>query len=75
LVGLKRLAGRVLCVTGIAFLGAMIGWLASAPAVQAGQGGGQVPPPSDNTTLWLVGGLVVVMVVAGIGLFYTRRGK
>jgi hypothetical protein len=53
----------------------MVGLLASAPAVQAGQGGGQVQPASDNTTLWLVGGLVVVMVVAGLGLFFTRRGK
>lgn len=75
MVGLQRLAGRVLCVTGIAFLGAIGGLLASAPAVQAGQGGSQVQPASDNTTLWLVGGLVVIMVVAGIGLFFTRRGK
>jgi hypothetical protein len=72
---LKRLASRVLCVTGIAFLGAIGGLLAAAPVVQAGQGGGQAQPAGDNTTLWLVGGLVVVMVVAGIGLFFTRRGK
>ena len=75
MVGLKRLAGRVLCVTGIIFLGVIGGLLVMTPAVQAGQGGGQVPPASDNTILWLVGGLLVIMVVAGIGLFITRRGK
>ena len=75
MVGLKRLAGRVICVTVITLFGALAGFLASAPAVWAGQGGSQAQPASDNTTLWLVGGLVVVMVVAGVGLYFTRRGK
>lgn len=66
---------RLLCVTGLAFLGAIVGLLVSVRVVLAGQGGGQAPPASDNTTLWLAGGLVLVMVLAGVGLYFTRRGK
>ena len=75
MVGIKRLAGRILLMAGLAFLGTICGFLVSTQAALAGQGGGQAQPASDNTTLWLVGGLIVVMVAAGIGLFFTRRGK
>ncbi len=75
MVGIKRLAGRVLLLAGLVVSGIIWGLLVSTSTVFAGQGGGQAQPASDNTTLWLVGGLIVVMLVAGIGLFLTRRGK
>lgn len=74
MVGRKRLASRILRMAGLTVLAAVFALLVSNPA-QAGQGGGQVQPASDNTTLWLVGGLVAVMVAAGIGLYFTRRSK
>ena len=70
MVGLRRLAGRIWSGFVAVF------WLATlTPAVYAGQGGGQVQPAADNTYLLVVGGLVVVMLAAGLGLLYTRRKK
>lgn len=74
-MGLRRMAGRLLFGVGLPGLLAVI-WLAtSTPAALAGQGGGQVQPAADNTFLWIVGGLVILMLAAGVGLLYTRRKK
>lgn len=70
MVGLRRLAGRV-CFG----LAAVFSLAISVQAALAGQGGGQVQPAADNTYLYIVGGLVVVMLAAGVGLLFTRRKK
>ncbi len=70
-MGLRRMASRLWFGVGLAVL-----WLTlSTPAALAGQGGGQAQPAADNIFLWIVGGLVILMLAAGVGLLYTRRKK
>ncbi len=74
-MGVRRLAGRIGLGVGLPGLGAVL-WLATlTPVARAGQGGGQLQPAADNSVLWVIGGLVVLMLVSGAGLLYTRRKK
>ena len=66
--------GRLLILIGLLLLlaGPMIAVSQAAPL--EGQGG-SANTGSDNTTLFIVGGLVVVVLVAGVGLVLSRRKK
>jgi LPXTG-motif cell wall-anchored protein len=48
--------------------------LDSLAAPLAGQGG-QATASNDNSTVLIVGGLVVILLVAGVGLILSRRKK